>query len=188
MYNMFPERRRPVIINGTIKERWVINRLYGLNNARWDNYVSKALPPNNTKAKCGDIVEAIGDKLFVTSMVKSETQTKQLRLFKINASVNIVRLSPLYENGTKTSKYSREVIAENVPAYFQDITEKMKIFDTGLLQTSTRKFIIPIIPELKLLDRIEFNDDFCQIDNINMSDNEGLYTIQTQMDKRVANG
>ena len=103
---------------------------------------------------------------------------------KVNCTVNIVRLVKEFINGTFTGKNTRVVIKENVPSVYKDITAKMQMYDARLLQTTTRKFIIPKIADLKLLDTIEFNGELCQIDMINTTDTENLFTLQTQKDKR----
>lgn len=184
MYNAFRDRMKKVTIDGKGEEGWVVNRLYGLTNVYNANYMYKALIPNHSLAANGDLILYEGDKFFVISKLRSVTGTQQIQMQKVNCTVNIVRLVKEFINGTFTGKNTRVVIKENVPSVYKDITAKMQMYDAGLLQTTTRKFIIPKIADLKLLDIIEFNGELCQIDMINTTDTENLFTLQTQKDKR----
>ena len=185
MYNSFKDRMTDVYIEGKTYERWVVNRLYNLSSVYKANYMYKGLIPNNSMAECGDMVTVGKDVFFVISKVRSVTGTQQVQMQKVNCLVNMVRFRKEFKNGTPTGKYTRDVLKENVPAVFRDVTTKMQLHDAGLLQSTTRKFIIPKMPSLKLLDTIEFNDMYCQVDNINETETEGLYTLQTQKDKRI---
>ena len=185
MYRLFKDRTREVTIEGKPSERWVVNRLDSLNSAYKANYMYKGLIPSNSNAECGDVVTCGSDRFFIISKARSVTGTLQVQMQKVNCTVNVVRVRKEFINGTATGKYIRDVLKENVPAVFRDVTTKMRQYDVGLLQTTNRKFIIPKMPNLKLIDTIEFQDMYCQVDMINESETEGLYTLQTQKDKRV---
>lgn len=185
MYELFKDRTKEVKIEGKPSERWVVNRLDSLNSAYKANYMYKGLVPNNSKVDCGDVVTCGSDRFFIISKARSVTGTLQVQMQKVNCTVNVVRFRKEFINGTATGKYIRDILKENVPAVFRDVTTKMRQYDVGLLQTTNRKFIIPKTPNLKLIDTIEFQDMYCQVDMINESETEGLYTLQTQKDKRV---
>lgn len=182
---MFRDRMTEVAIEGKGSERWVVNRLDSLNNTYKANYMYKGLIPNTSAVVCGDVVHYRDNDFLVISKTRSVTGTQQVQIQKVNCYVNVVRFRKEYIEGTATGKYVRDILKENIPAVFKDITTKMHIYDIGLLQTTTRKFILPKIKSLKLLDTVEFEDMYCQVDMINETEAEGYYTLQTQKDKRV---
>lgn len=182
---MFRDRMTEVVIEGKGSERWVVNRLDSLNNTYKANYMYKGLVPNTSAVACGDIVHYRDNDFLVISKTRSVTGTQQVQIQKVNCYINVVRFRKEYIEGTATGKYVRDILKENVPAVFKDITTKMHVYDIGLLQTTTRKFILPKIKTLKLLDTVEFEDMYCQVDMINETEAEGYYTLQTQKDKRV---
>lgn len=182
---MFRDRMTEVVIEGKGSERWVVNRLDSLNNTYKANYMYKGLIPNTSAVACGDIVHYRDNDFLVISKTRSVTGTQQVQIQKVNCYVNVVRFRKEYIEGTATGKYVRDILKENVPAVFKDITTKMHVYDIGLLQTTTRKFILPKIKTLKLLDTVEFEDMYCQVDMVNETETEGYYTLQTQKDKRV---
>lgn len=185
MYELFKDRTREVKIEGKPSERWVVNRLDSLNSAYKANYMYKALVPNNSRVECGDVATYRGMDFFVISKARSVTGTQQIQIQKVNCYINLIRLKKEFINGTATGKYERIVLKENVPAVYKDITTKMKLYDVGLLQTTTRKFILPKVEDLKLLDTVEFEKEFCQVDMINETETEGCFTLQVQQDKRI---
>lgn len=185
MYSMFRDRMTEVEILGKGFERWVVNRLDSLNNTYKANYMYKGLVPNNSVASCGDIIHYRDNDFLIISKTRSVTGTQQVQMQRVNCYINVVRFRKEYIDGTATGKYIRDVLKEEVPAVFKDVTTKMHIYDIGLLQTTTRKFILPKIATLKLLDTIEFEDMYCQVDMINETETEGYFTLQTQKDKRV---
>lgn len=174
-----------VEILGKGTERWVVNRLDSLNNTYKANYMYKGLIPNRSVVTCGDIVRYRNQDFLVISKTRSVTGTQQVQIQKVNCYINVVRFRKEYIDGTATGKYIRDILKEEVPAVFKDVTTKMHIYDIGLLQTTTRKFILPKIATLKLLDTVEFEDMYCQVDMINETETEGYFTLQTQKDKRV---
>jgi len=140
---------------------------------------------DNSNISNGDLVTNIktGIKYFVIGKQRS-TDAVQVQLSKCNATVDIVRLAKQYINGNYTGHSIEQLLHSNVPAIYQDITGKMQQFDSGLLSTSTRRFILPGLSDVMLLDRIKLNSDNGQVDVINTSMYENLHYIQISSDKR----
>ena len=134
----------------------------------------------------GDLVKNLSTstEYFITGLQKSTAGAIQAQLLKVNCTVDVVRLTQVFDAGKPTGKYTETVLYSGVGASYTDVTAQMKLYDSGLLSTSTRKFILPVLSGVKLLDRIKFGTEVCQIDDVNLTNNEGLLTIQTSIDKR----
>lgn len=132
----------------------------------------------------GDLVKNLSTstEYFITGLQKSTSGAVQAQLQRVNCTVSIVRLTQVFVSGQATGKYTEVVLYDAVGASYVDVTAQMKLYDSGLLSTSTRKFILPKLTGLKLLDRIKFGSDNCKIDDINYTNNENLLTIQTSPD------
>lgn len=145
------------------------------------NNISNALLQDNSVIDNGDYLE-IGTEGYLVTAKRTSVINTVCQLHKVNCTVSIVRLKQEFINNQATGKYIEIPLYENIGASYVDVTANMKLFDSGLLSTSTRKFILPKLTGLKLLDRIKFGSDNCKIDDINYTNNENLLTIQTSPD------
>jgi len=148
------------------------------------NNVFKALLQSDTLASDGDIFVIDSVSYFVTAMRTSSTGTIMCQLQKTNATIDIFRVSKHYTGSTQD--YLTEVeVSLAVPSFFEDITGRMIQYDAGLLKESTRRFLMPLLSQVKLSDRIRFNSEAMQIIAMNTSSYPGLLQVQTMVDSRV---
>jgi len=180
MLGFFP--KQAVAIPEFTDEQWSITRVGKGKISTAVNSQFKALVPKNTKASLGMLVASMTETYFVTTLEKSFVNTVcQLR--KTNASIAVVRITPHY-NAAKANDYNYEApLYSVVTAFYEDVNARLAQFDAGLLSTSTRRFLTPLV-SLKLLDRIKHGDDNLRIDGINTSSYPGLLWIQCSPDIR----
>jgi hypothetical protein len=105
--------------------------------------------------------------------------------YKSNCVVDVVTLAKHYTNAT-FDFYSEVALHTDSYCVFEDISANMKMYDPGLLSTTTRKFLLPMYSNVGLLDRVKFNGENMQIDQINLSDFSGFLYVQCSPDKRVS--
>ncbi len=188
LLDSFPDRQKLMILPDATTESVIIKRVAKSTTRFNVNYTFDATLQDDTLVSNGDLVTIEGEKYFVVAR-RNSYLSKSAQLYKSNCSVTIVRLVKQYIGTSWTGKWTEQVLHENVPALYQDITGKMQQFDSGLLSTSTRKFILPKLEGIQLLDRVKMltsgGIENGQIDVLNTTEYEGLYSTQTQPDKRV---
>lgn len=180
MLGFFP--KKTISITGFPDEQWSITRIGRGKTENSINYKFQALVPKNTKTVIGNIITSESKNYFVTTLEKSFINTIcQLKLS--NATIDIVRVTKHF-TATKVNDYDYEVLLHTaVTAYYEDVNGKMAQYDQGLLSTSTRRFLVPML-SVKLLDRIKHGNDNLRVDGINTSSFPGLLWIQCSNDTR----
>ena len=181
LLSFFPKVTAVIKDKGT--ESVSISRTSRSSTASSINNISNALLQDNSVITNGDYLEIGTDGYLVTAKRTSVINTV-CRLHKVNCTVSIVRLKEVFISGQATGKYSEVILYENIGASYVDVTAQTRLYDPGILPKSTRKFILPKLTGLKLLDRIKFGSDNCSIEDINLTNNENLLTIQTSVDMR----
>ena len=83
-----------------------------------------------------------------------------------------------------TSGTSTNLKVKYLKCVYEDVSAKMHVFDYGLLPTTTKRFILPRDTDVALLDRIEINGQFLQIDVINKFDFAPFLYVQCSPDER----
>jgi hypothetical protein len=186
-YN-FLDRAQEHSCTGKSNELIVVTRRGKTTDTKVMNNVRTAMLKDNTVLTNGDLVKNLStfEEFLVVGLQKSTSGAVQAQLHKVNCTVDIVRLTQVFSNGTPTGKYTETPLYTNIGASYVDVTAQMKLYDSGLLPTSTRKFILPKLEGIKILDRIKFGTEVCQVDDVNLTQNESLLTIQTSIDKRKA--
>lgn len=181
MLGFFP--KSTVSIPSFPDEQWSITRVGRGKSSNSINYQFQALIPKNSKVVIGNLVSVTGEDYFVTTLEKSFVNTVcQLR--KTNATIDIVRVTKHY-TATKVNDYDYEApLFTSVTAFYEDVNAKLAMYDAGLLSTSTRRFLVPLL-SVKLLDRIKHNNENLRVDGINTSSYPGLLWIQCSVDTRA---
>lgn len=123
-----------------------------------------------------------GEQYFVISKQQS-SDCVQMQGRRVNAYVTIRTLADKYENHKKVGT-EEKTIAENCPTYYQDVSAAMHTYDAGLLPDTVKKTIIHDSVPVKLLDRVSFNEQDYQVDNIDTAKYVGLYELQLSKDTR----
>lgn len=147
------------------------------------NNISNALLQDNSVIDNGDYLE-IGTEGYLVTAKRASVINTVCQLHKVNCTVSIVRLKQEFINNQATGKYIEIPLYENIGASYVDVTAQSRLYDPGILPKSTRKFILPNLTGLKLLDRIKFGSDNCCIEDVNYTSAENLLTIQTSIDLR----
>lgn len=182
MQDYFQDKKKLCSIQDKPQETIVFKRISRSNSRFTQNYIFECLLQDDTKIVNGDtITDNEGHQYFAVAR-RDSYLSKTAQLFKVNCSVSIVRLKKEFINGTFTGKYVEQQLHANIPSMYQDISGNARQYDPGILSTSTRKFILPKLADIQLLDRIKFNGEKMQIDSINTSTYEGLLYIQCQPD------
>lgn len=186
VYYSFLDRAEEYSCPGKSNELLVTTRRGRSVDSKVMNNEKTAMLPDNTTYINGDPVTNLSTSLqyFITGKQVSTAGAVQAQLHKVNCTVSIVRLTQVFSSGSPTGKYTEAILYDNIGASYVDVTANMKLFDSGLLSVATRKFILPVLSGVKLLDRIKFGTEVCQVDDINYTTNENLLTVQTSPDKR----
>lgn len=182
MIEFFGDRRETCGVLGKADETIVFKRR-GKSTTRFtENYIYESLLQNDTLIVNGDvIVRTGGDRLFVVSR-RDSYLSKIAQMQKINCTVDIVRLVDKYSGTIKVGQQEQSLFT-NQPSVQTVITANMRLYDSGLLASTTRKFLLPNIG-IQKLDRIKFNHDNFQVDAIDPMAYEGLLLVQTSQDTR----
>jgi len=183
MQEYFPERKKVSQCKGKQDEHIVLKRTSRSSSRFSQNNIFEALLEDITKYTNGDLLTIEDQKYFVVAR-RDSYLSKIAQLYKCNTTIDIVRLAKEYINGNYTGKSIEQLLYSDVPAIYQDITGHNKQFEPGILDTSTRKFIIPKLIHIQQLDCVKFRGERMQLDTINTSQYDGLYYIQCQPDKR----
>ena len=131
----------------------------------------------------GDIIDDHkGNKYFLVAKVNSYRADKA-ELYKTNCTVKIVRLVDEYE-GNDIVGQTEQVIADNQIATYEQVSARMKMYDLGLLKSTTVRVLIPKVADIKVLDRLILNGEKYQIDDVNKASFQNFYYLQLSVDNR----
>ena len=131
----------------------------------------------------GDIVDDHkGNLYFLVAKVNSYRADKA-ELYKTNCKVKIVRLEDQYE-GNDIIGQTESVIADNLLAVYEEVSARMKMYDVGLLESTTVRVLIPKTVDVKVLDRLYLNSEAYLVNNVNTSSFPGCYYLQLGADTR----
>lgn len=131
----------------------------------------------------GDIIDDHkGNKYFLVAKVNSYRADKA-ELYKTNCTVRIVRLVDEYE-GNDIVGQTEQVITDNQIATYEQVSARMKMYDLGLLKSTTVRVLIPKVANIKVLDRLILNGEKYQIDDVNKASFPNFYYLQLSVDNR----
>ena len=105
---------------------------------------------------------------------------------RINAKATICRLDKQYDDVEYVGN-TEEIILEDVPIYFKDVSANMKFYDAGLLKDTTKIIMVQDNIDIEELYRVEFNGANYQVDNIDVGRYENMLYIQLSEDTRATN-
>lgn len=181
---MFASWRETVKCEGKKPEFVLFTRIgrgtkrFLVNNVRWGNLMS------DSSLEAGDICERRnGDTLFLVAKTNSFNGDKG-EFYTTNTIVNIYGIETTTDEYGNTSGTSTTLKVKDLKCVYEDVSAKMHLFDYGLLPTTTKRFILPMDTDVALLDRIEINGQFLQIDVINRFDFAPFLYVQCSPDER----
>jgi len=181
MINFFANQKRMVAIEGKGQEGMVFSRSGRSSSLFKMNNVYEALLDDNSQVTDGDIVTDGEDKYFIVG-IRQGFRAAQARLYKANATIDVIRIVKHFTNGTHDG--FAESLVVTLPAMQETVTANMKVYDAGLLPNTVKRIVIPICG-VQLLDRIKIGSDKFQVDAIDDTTYSGLLSIQCSIDKRV---
>lgn len=131
----------------------------------------------------GDIVDDHkGNLYFLVAKVNSYRADKA-ELYKINCKIKIVRLEDQYE-GNDIIGQAESVIADDSLAVYEEVSARMKMYDVGLLESTTVRVLVPKTVGVKVLDRLYLNGEAYLVNSANTSSFPGFYYLQLGDDTR----
>jgi hypothetical protein len=131
----------------------------------------------------GDVVDDHrGNILFLVAKSDSYRADKA-EFYRTNCEIKIARLVDEYE-GTNVVGQTEEIISESTKGVYEQVSARMKLYDLGLLKSTTMRVLISKDVEVKLLDRIYLNNAVFQVDDVNISTFPEWYYLQLSIDNR----
>lgn len=136
---------------------------------------------------CGDIITRDdGNKFFIVAKQSSD-ECSDLIANIINTYITVIKINNVYEDfevvGTQ-----EEIVVDNVPAFFRDVSTSMRFYDAGLLKDTTKIILIKNTVDIKELYRVRLNNVNYQVDSIDEGRYKNMYYIQLKEDTRkIAN-
>lgn len=184
MQDFFCDRKVICKINGKPDEKIVFKRR-GKTNTRFnDNYIFECVLQDNTSLTNGDIIiDDTGVCYFVIAR-RDGYLSKIAQMQKTNSSVIICKLVDKFV-GTVNKGKTEQLLYSNVPVFYEDISGNMRLYDSGLLPTTTKRILMHNSNVVSLDYRIKLNGSNYKINDINTSKYPGLLYIQVEIDNRV---
>ena len=73
---------------------------------------------------------------------------------------------------------------DNILSVYEHVSARMKMYDVGLLKTTSMRILIPITVKVKLLDRVYLNGAKYQVDDIDTASFPQFSYVQLSIDNR----
>jgi hypothetical protein len=171
--NMFRSQWQTAKIKGKADEHIVLTRSEKSNSQTNYNYIRKGTVKRKTAIVNGDFITVDNDEYFVTGSMPT-----QVKLIKTNCIVDIYKVT-----GSTASGFTKALLFTGNPGFQRTVSDNMRLYDAGLLSTTVKKFILPMI-DIALTNRIVFNGINYSINAIDNSKYENLLEVQVEPDKR----
>lgn len=131
----------------------------------------------------GDIIDDHRGNTFFLVAKSGSYRADKAEFYRTNCDIKIVRLVDEYEE-TNVIGQIEETISESTQGVYEQVSARMKMYDLGLLKSTTMRVLIPKNTEVKLLDRIYLNGSTYQVDDVNISTFPQFYYLQLSVDNR----
>lgn len=131
----------------------------------------------------GDMIFDGNDHHFLVAK-RDGYNVDRAEFYRQNCTVDITRPAKHF-TGSNQDYYTETLVQLGIYSVFEDINGNMRQYDIGLLQTTTRRFLLSGNIPLQNLDRIKFRGEMMQVDYINTSDFYPFLYVQCSPDKRV---
>ena len=137
----------------------------------------------DSKFDVGDIVDDHrGNIYFLVAKVNSYRADKA-ELYKTNTKCKIVRLEDEYE-GNEIVGQQETVIADDVLGVYEEVSARMKMYDVGLLESTTVRILIPKDTGIQQMDRMYINGVKYQVNYIGTASFPNFNYVQLGADTR----
>lgn len=187
--NFYGDRLENIDIAGKPEEKVLITRRGKSTDSRVINDEKKILAFSNSNLICGDLITRKTSKDNNSYFIIAKQATKECvecQGIRINAKATICRLDKQYDDVEYVGS-TEEIILEDVPIYFKDVSANMKFYDAGLLKDTTKIIMVQDNIDIEELYRVKFNGANYQVDNIDVGRYENMLYIQLSEDTRVTN-
>lgn len=187
--NFYGDRLENIDIVGKTEEKVLITRRGKSTDSRVINDEKKILAFSNSNLICGDLITIKTSKDNNSYFIIAKQATKECvecQGIRINAKATICRLDKQYDDVEYVGS-TEEIILEDVPIYFKDVSANMKFYDAGLLKDTTKIIMIQDNIDIEELYRVKFNGANYQVDNIDVGRYENMLYIQLSEDTRATN-
>lgn len=148
------------------------------------SYKFRGFLTDDTQIETGDLVAYGDDRLLVTAMRHTDfMNTNTANMWLCDRTCSIYRLKGKYAG---TNRIGNELIpvVEDVPCVEQDTNGKMKYYDAGLLESTTKLVYIQRTAEVELMDRLVIDGQSYAVDSISTSI-KNVLALQLSPDKRA---
>jgi hypothetical protein len=143
----------------------------------------KGLLENNTLMEEGDLVIVDDTPFLVMAMRKIQfLKTNQANLWLCDDVCSISSYENAYQGNIKIGT-SWVAIKENVPCVQRDTNGKVKYFDAGLLESTTKLVYMQYDSQIELGQRLSINGKNYQVDSIDTTV-KNILCLQLSPDKR----
>lgn len=185
--NFYGDRLENISIVGKQDEKVLITRRGKSTDSRVINDEKKILAFPTTNLICGDLItrQTFKDSYFIIAK-QSTKECVECQGIRVNAKATIYRLDKKYEDLEYVGN-TEELILEDIPIYFKDVSASMKFYDAGLLKDTTKIIMVQGNIDIKELYRVKLNGVDYQVDNIDVGRYENMFYIQLSEDTRVTN-
>lgn len=187
--NFYGDRLENIDIAGKPEEKVLITRRGKSTDSRVINDEKKILAFSNSNLICGDLITRKTSKDNNSYFIIAKQATKECvecQGIRINAKATICKLDKQYDDVEYVGS-TEEIILEDIPIYFKDVSANMKFYDAGLLKDTTKIIMVQDSIDIKELYRVKFNGANYQVDNIDVGRYENMLYIQLSEDTRATN-
>lgn len=187
--NFYGDRLENIDIVGKPEEKVLIIRRGKSTDSRVINDEKKILAFSDSNLNCGDLITRKTSKDNNSYFIVAKQATKECvecQGIRINAKATICKLDKLYDDVEYVGNIE-EIVLEDIPIYFKDVSANMKFYDAGLLKDTTKIIMLQNSVDIEELYRIKFNGVNYQVDNIDIGRYENMLYIQLSEDTRSTN-
>lgn len=173
-------------LDGSLKatERIHITRQSNSNTDFAHSYKFRGLLADDTQIETGDLVQYGDDKLLVTAFRHTDfMNTNTANMWLCDTVCSVYRLKSKFV-GNQKSGTELVPILEDVPCVQQDTNGKMKYYDAGLLESTTKLVYVQHTADIELTDRLVIDGHNYQVDSISTSI-KNVLALQCSDDKRA---
>lgn len=185
--NFYGDRLENVDIEGKESEKVLITRRGKSTASRVINDEKKILAFVDSNLTCGDIItrnlNRDNNKYFIVAR-QSTRDCVECQCMRVNSQASIYKITSRYDDLELVGS-NEEILYENIPIYFKDVSATMKFYDAGLLKDTTKVIMIQNTYDIKELYRVKFNGANYQVDNIDIGRYENMLYIQLSEDTRA---
>lgn len=181
--DFYADRMEPITFRGKTEKCLVLRR--GKSMAPKTIADGKVIIANtDTEIGDGELItrEVSGEKFLIIAKQRS-ADAVQMQGRRINGYIEVIKLVDVYED-YELVESKPEVIADNIPVNYSDISAALRQYDAGLLQSTVKKIIVRPEIDVDILYRIKLNGKNYKVVNVDTAKYVGLLEVQVAEDNR----